>query len=135
MYFPDLTPYTYGGELEPKVLNIGWLSATHPFTTGPRDDQLTDALRQLRGSPVNLYRGYHCCEFCDPPPLLAGPNGMPIVEAPPEILGNGEIRITGPDGTRYAAPVLILHYVTAHGYRPPQPFIEAAIAAAAQQTR
>ena len=134
MYFPDLTPYAYGLELEPDVLNIGWLSATHPFTTGPLDDRLTDALRQLARSPVTLYRGYHRCEFCARPPAFVGPKGMPTVETPPEILGNGEIRITGPDGTRYAAPVLILHYVTAHGYRPPQSFIEAAIAAAPQKT-
>ncbi len=44
----------------------------------------------------------------------------------PGTTGNGEIRITAASGTTYVAPVLILHYVVAHGYLPPQEFIEVA---------
>ena len=45
----------------------------------------------------------------------------------PGTTGNGEIRITAANGTIYVAPVLILHYVVAHGYQPPQEFVDAAI--------
>jgi hypothetical protein len=35
-------------------------------------------------------------------------------------VGGAEIRVTGRDGIRYAAPDMIIHYVEAHGYRPPR---------------
>ena len=39
-------------------------------------------------------------------------------------MSNGEIRITAETVT-YAAPVLIVHYVEAHGYLPPTEFLNA----------
>ena len=39
--------------------------------------------------------------------------------------GSGEIRVRGTDRTAYTAPILIVHYVEAHGYRPPEEFIAA----------
>jgi hypothetical protein len=33
----------------------------------------------------------------------------------------------GVDGTRYAAPFLVEHYVTIHQYAPPQAFIDAVL--------
>jgi len=40
-------------------------------------------------------------------------------------LGSAEIRVVGQDGTVYAAPDLIYHYVVVHDYRPPEEFIQA----------
>jgi hypothetical protein len=40
-------------------------------------------------------------------------------------VGNGEIRVSGKDGIVYAAPTLVCHYIQAHGYFPPEEFIEA----------
>jgi hypothetical protein len=40
-------------------------------------------------------------------------------------LGDAEIRVTGRDGTVYAAPSLVAHYIAEHSYRPPDGFIEA----------
>jgi hypothetical protein len=42
-----------------------------------------------------------------------------------QALGNGEIRVRGADGTLYAAPSLIAHYIAEHSYLPPGGFIEA----------
>jgi hypothetical protein len=42
-----------------------------------------------------------------------------------QMLGNGEIRVRGADGTLYAAPSLIAHYVADHSYLPPDGFIDA----------
>ena len=39
-------------------------------------------------------------------------------------LGTSEIRVFGQDGTIYAAPDLIYHYVIDHQYRPPDVFID-----------
>jgi hypothetical protein len=43
-------------------------------------------------------------------------------------LSSTEIRVVGRDGRVYAAPGLVCHYVAAHGYQPPQEFVEAVMA-------
>ena len=130
MYFADLTPYEYGGtEPQANVLSVGWLSAVHSVPTGAFDERLIVALQQLAASPVNLYRGSHLCEFCPRPPTKLSRGGIPMLDPLPGTTGNGEIRITAANGTTYVAPVLILHYVVAHGYLPPQEFVDAAIQA------
>jgi hypothetical protein len=62
--------------------------------------------------PMNLTVGHHSCPFC------------PACQ--PAAWGSGEIRVPG-NGKVYAAPVLVHHYVDAHGYRPPEEFIEAVV--------
>ncbi len=42
--------------------------------------------------------------------------------------GNGTIIVVGEDGTHYAAPQLIHHYVKEHHYKPPQGFKDAVMA-------
>jgi hypothetical protein len=133
MYFPDLSPYQYGNT-DPiaDIVNVGWLSETHAFPTGPADDRLIEALHTLVASPVNLYRGHHHCEFCPKPALKEDANGLRLVDAAPGTFGTGEIRVVATSGITYVAPVLILHYVVAHGYAPPPEFVGPAIAAAAR---
>jgi hypothetical protein len=127
MYFPDLTPYEYGrSEPRANLLNVGWLSAAHSFPSGAPDDRLIAALQRLVASPVNLYRGLHLCEFCPSPPLKTPPAGIRL-RKPLRATGNGEIRVAATNGITYVAPVLVLHYVVAHGYLPPQEFIDAVI--------
>jgi hypothetical protein len=125
MYFPDLSPYRYGGAAAvPRVVNIGWLSGDHAFTTGEVPDSFVACVRELVASPVNLYRGFHDCEFCPEPPVTVR-NGIRLKEGPPGTTGNGEIRVIGQDGITYVAPALLLHYIEAHGYQPPPAFIVA----------
>jgi hypothetical protein len=127
MYFPDLTPYAYGRtEPQANVLNVGWLSADQTFPVGIPDQRLVDALRRLVASPVNLYRGLYDCEFCPHPPTTMSPGGLPMLDPLPGTTGTGEIRVVGTaSGITYVAPVLVLHYVVAHRYLPPQEFIDA----------
>jgi hypothetical protein len=131
MYFPDLTPYQYGRtEPQPNVLNVGWLSAAQSFRRGDPDESFVNALQRLVLSAVNLYRGYHLCEFCHSSPIEALPNGFRVIEPLPGTRGNGEIRVTGANGITYVAPVLVIHYVVAHSYLPPQEFVDAVTRAA-----
>ena len=61
-------------------------------------------------------RGYHMCRLCRRPywpPIEVEFDGRH------QMLGNGEIRVRGADGTLYAAPSLIAQYVGEHGYLPP----------------
>jgi hypothetical protein len=109
-YFADLTPYTYlehDDAPELPVVNVGWLDAEHAFPKGQAPDHLVAGLARRAEHPDQLTRGYHYCELCQ------------------EARGNGEIRVR--DDTRiYAAPTLVVHYITEHGYLPPEDFRAAA---------
>jgi len=127
MYFRDLTPYEYGREdPRPDVLNIGWLSREHAFEWGEAESEFVLALRRLVASPVNLYRGMHLCEFCPEPPVVLSARGHRTIDPPPDITGNGEVRVPG-RGVTYVAPVLIAHYVEVHSYVPPREFVDAVL--------
>jgi len=89
-------------------------------------------MRRLASKPVELYRGVHVCELCIEPPNLVK-NGLPNRVSNPEcswgqwIAGpksNGEIGVSR-GGTTFAAPVLIVHYIEAHRYLPPEEFLKA----------
>jgi hypothetical protein len=62
-------------------------------------------------------RGFHLCPWCS----------MRLLRAVPACpRGSAEIRVVG-DGVAYAAPELVAHYVEAHGYLPPDPFVRAVL--------
>ena len=105
----DLTSYEYGRRPELAVKNVGWLAIDQPFSQGETSESFRRSLAILCERPTNLYRGWHICEFCA------------------NARGNGDIRLRGVDGEVYAAPVMIHHYVTVHGYQPPAEFIEAVL--------
>ncbi len=95
-------------------LSIGWLEAGRPYPTGAVPAAFVEKLKAVQKVQwMNVCLGQHECDLC------------PEKEAPE---GNGEVRIPGEPGIAYAAPFLITHYVTAHGYRPPQVFIDAVLA-------
>jgi hypothetical protein len=130
MYFPELTPYEYGGvEPSPFVVNVGWLSIEQPFATGSCSTEFMSELARLVENPENLYRGVHLCEFCPAPTTFLSERGLPVFSPAPGTAGNGEVRVQGEDGMVYVAPVLVLHYIKVHGYRPPDVFINAVLRA------
>lgn len=81
-----------------------------------------------RSSPIALMRGYHYCQFCwaeAGPPVYAEHNPHLTVSHDDVAHGNGELWFTAPDGTHYAAPTLVVHYIDEHSYLPPPAFISA----------
>ena len=128
IYFEDLTPYSYhGDEGGDNILNVGWLSKDHDYPRGSVPPEFVERLNELIAAPVNLFRGFHICEFCPSPNTFVSKAGRRMLEPDPERHGNGEIRVTGDDGVTYVAPVLIRHYVSEHEYRPTQAFINAVL--------
>jgi hypothetical protein len=113
-FFPDLSPHTYTPTCGLEIINIGWLDEGNPFPTGPTPTEFDAALLELCERPTHVDRGVHLCWFCRD--LLRNKEG------------NGQIRVLGKNGVRYAAPTLVHHYVTLHHYLPPTEFIEAVIA-------
>lgn len=116
MYFKDLSLYQYRGPSANDSLvtmNVGWLSKDKGYPKGMVNDEFLAKLKALCAKPVNLCRGWHTCEFCDPTDPATG---------------NGEIRVVGVMGVTYAAPVMVAHYVEDHYYAPPDEFIRAVLA-------
>jgi hypothetical protein len=123
--FQDLTPYTYS-PTECPTLNIGWIGRDADFTRGLVSEVFSRKLLALATRPVNVMRGVHHCELCGiESPIIVIDPGLPGRRA---ILGTGEVRVLREDGILLAAPTLVVHYIDAHGYKPPQDFIDAVIA-------
>ena len=125
-YFPDLSPYAYGGILDPGVVHVGWLDGTHPFPKGSVESRLIEKMKLLAENPVELYRGKHTCELCKPPDLANITNAWEekYLEWADQRSSNGEIRVAC-GGVTFAAPVLIVHYIEEHCYLPPAQFLKA----------
>ncbi|MFG1917190.1 hypothetical protein [Micromonospora sp. NPDC048898] len=136
-YFADLTPYTYlerheddqwpsdeqGKDLP--LLNVGWLDAAHPYPTGAPPHGLVPALTELAKTRVRQTRGHHYCEICV---RDMGEGAREAIRQGMIARESAEFEVRG-DGVVYAAPQLLLHYVTAHEYLPPAEFCTAALAA------
>jgi hypothetical protein len=122
-YFEDLSPYIYCNLplSGPRTRNVGWLGSTHAYGKAKPTEDLLDLLWNYCKVSVVQTRGIHECEFC--------PVGREHRDAERKgerlKLGSSEIRVFGSDGTIYAAPTLIYHYVSAHNYNPPQEFARA----------
>jgi hypothetical protein len=110
MWYPDLST-TCQIARGPSVRAVGWLSAEHEFTKGTVAVAALDALRVLVREgycPVAL-AGLHTCELCS------------------RERGSGNLLVPTGD-LLYAAPAMIVHYVEAHEYAPPESFVQAVLA-------
>ncbi|GAA3305101.1 DUF7919 family protein [Streptomyces cinereospinus] len=129
-YYPDLTRYSYDVS-DHTMLNVGWLARGRPFRTGIVNERVVEALAILSAAYDNHMRGVHFCEFCT--------SARPVVLGGPALdtevwLGSAEIRVRGTDGTAYAAPNLVIHYIAQHRYCPPEQFCRAATETAGVET-
>jgi hypothetical protein len=123
-YFPDLSPCTYICGAPAGLLSVGWLSRWHLFPQGPTSEQFRSALAECCRRPEIQHRGFHECPFCKF--SLRGVLLRLFGRRPAQ--GSAVIYVSGKGGKIYAAPTLILHYVSAHWYRPPAEFVQAVLA-------
>ncbi|MFK3978809.1 HEAT repeat domain-containing protein [Micromonospora sp. NPDC050397] len=111
MEFIDLSPYEYRAFPIP-MRSVGWLGRKYGLQ-GSRGPHVKSAdLKRLKAASRRLGAitlGTHECEFCSDGPAFEG---------------NGEYRYYMPNGDAYSAPMMILHYVEEHGYRPPDVFLD-----------
>jgi hypothetical protein len=124
-YFSDLSLYTYSRDQDNMVAyNVGWLSNTHSYSQGDVPQEFIKRLWIYCRVFINPMRGYSRCEFCDDQsewPITALFNEESIN------LGSAEIRVVKQDGTIFASPNLIFHYILEHKYCPPDGFIDAVL--------
>lgn len=122
MYFRDLTPYSYIGRKERvSELNVGWLEKSYPHEMGHVEDDIVQKILILCFRPVHTTRGFHYCDLCTGSRTRVRVKCGDLERA----LGSAEIRVPGEEGVVYAAPNLVYHYITKHGYRPPVQFLDA----------
>ena len=120
-YFKDLSIYSYLARQQwPMENNVGWLGAGHEFSIWSPSEAILDSLWKYCKVHVNQTRGLHGCHLCrESYPMKAWRNGES------QMLGSAEIRAFSNRGAIFAAPNLIFHYVSVHGYQPPDEFIDA----------
>jgi hypothetical protein len=125
-FYRDLSPFRYHDRAGlQSAVNIGWLSPFRYCPTGRTTPEFRDKLFELCDEPQVRHCGCHPCllGLCILTPrfgITASLNGRDAY------LGCGIIVVRGTADT-YAAPNLIYHYVTRHGYRPPKGFIDAVL--------
>ena len=126
-YFADGSPYSFLETNEPgPLVNVGWLSAEHPYASGAIPEELAVKLAGLCRNGVQRTRGFHRCEFCAKPDGLSWTPPISARDDEGEfIVGAAEIRVSDAAGVTFAGPDMIIHYVTDHGYRPPDEFLDA----------
>ncbi len=115
----DLTPHTDcdDPQLGLAPLAIGWLHRRARFETGRVPKSFAARLRPYchPSQTVNQAPQARPCPLCNQRILLDE-----------NLLGAAEIRVLGEDDI-FAAPDLVYHYVTVHGYQPPQIFVDAVL--------
>jgi hypothetical protein len=129
-YYPDLSAYTFVPPAgDPPAVNVGWLHKDQPFERGDVPYDFVNRLKRLALARHNQTRGFHVCEFCQGlrALLASGKEASDLRKQCAEDyrISSAEVRVQDRAGRWYAAPQMIAHYVEAHGYRPPQEFIDA----------
>ncbi|MFJ8104221.1 hypothetical protein [Streptomyces sp. NPDC096132] len=111
MEYLDLSPYEYARF--PLALRcIGWLGREHGVQGSGEPPVTAAELTRLKTASQRLgsvMLGVHECEFCPEESAYQG---------------TGEFRYYLRNGESYSAPMMVLHYVEAHAYRPPLVFRE-----------
>lgn len=123
IYFDDLTNYTY--QIAPFILdavkNVGWLNLSSKFPTGNVPVPILDKLKMIAGGIgmfqplVEPIRELPTCQIC---------GALELVDSTGKFLPNAELWIPA-NGTIYASPIAILHFIEYHDYNPPAEYINA----------
>ena len=124
-YFADLESCTYfSDDPAPALRSVGWLEDGHAYTKGAVAPEDVRALERLAvGTWQPMYAaGWHNCSLCgktdeDDPYFRK-------IDGEEKLLGVDNIFVPSGD-VMYVAPTLILHYIEAHGYKPPDEFLRA----------
>lgn len=122
-YFADMSPYSYRGDDPhfPETVNVGWLSASHPFPkTQPEAGDL-DVIWEYCKVRIYQSRGLHACPLCE----QWFDTKLHHVQHRDELMiqGDAEILIASKEHGVFAAPNLIFHYMRDHHYAPPSSFL------------
>jgi hypothetical protein len=122
-FFCDLSEYHYSEDgFREGTVNIGWLAKGHDFEKDVPSEEILAALWEYTKIAVCITRGGHFCDLCGGNVLIAEErDGIRL------LLGTAEIRVFSDDGTIFAAPNALYHYVKEHSYKLHGQFISAIV--------
>ena len=122
-FLPDLSAWA-GNGLGEHARAVGWLDPVHEFSTGTVSIGFFERLVALLKSPWQpaAAAGRHRCAFCK---FTGGPSS--ISYAGDTIVLGSSVLVVPSANALFVAPSMIAHYVDAHGYSPPQAFMEAVL--------
>lgn len=130
MHYPDLSPiWRPESEVAPRLRAVGWIEPGQDYRLGEVGAEFVGKLVDLLVNPWQpaIAMGRHRCGFCR---LTGGPGSFHLPgragESAPQI-GASNLWLPA-DGFLFVAPSLILHYMDAHGYSPPDEFQTAVLA-------
>jgi hypothetical protein len=118
-HYEDLTSCDYFGPTEGQLLAVGWLDREHSFSKGKITPQLYESLARLVANAWQPFAiaGRHPCEFCI---FTGGPSEVRVGDISVS-LGATNVFVPAAECV-YVAPALVLHYMDAHEYAPPDAF-------------
>jgi hypothetical protein len=109
------------------LVAVGWLEPGHTYEQGTVDERFFSSLMELLVDPWQPFAagGGHPCGFCA---YSGGPGTVTYRSRKrPDcrvVVGSANVFVPSHD-VLFMAPSLIVHYVDAHGYRPPAAFRDA----------
>jgi hypothetical protein len=123
--FEDLSPCTYFGRWEEVLVAVGWLDATRDYSRGPVREEVFAALTRLLVDPWQpaVLSGHAECSFCR---FSKGPSQLRY-DGKIVILGANNVFVPAGKAGLFVAPSMIIHYIDAHQYSPPDAFQEAVL--------
>ena len=114
-WYADESPIDFSGDLVRADLRaIGWLERGKPYAQGEVARAFYEKLREIARSPWQpaVAGGTHVCDLCQFEPEARDGNNL--------FIPNGKVI--------FVAPVLVVHYINAHRYAPPEVFRDAVMA-------
>ena len=119
-HVPDLEAWS-----DPRLRAVGWLEPGRPYTKGEVSEAVFGKLVELLVDPWQPFAaaGFHRCGFCR---FSGGPLAFDYGNRSVR-LGSNNLFLPG-EGVVYVVPSLILHYMDAHEYAPPEVFRSAVLA-------
>jgi hypothetical protein len=118
-YYEDLALCDYFGLAEQRLVAVGWIDANHAYAKGPVTVECFGSLSRLVAKAWQPFAvaGRHVCQLC----VFTG--GPSEIWADGDTISMGSTNVFVPsDDWVYVAPSLVLHYIDAHQYLPPDVF-------------
>ena len=127
-YYQDFSKYDIFPAWD-MLVAVGWISPLHSFSTGAVASDVVSKLSELLVDPIQprfhlFMLGRHHCLYC--------PETIPVAKA--EVvngvklsIGRNNLFVPAAGKRVFVAPSMIIHYIIAHNYCPPQEFLEAVL--------
>lgn len=128
-WYDDLAPCDYlGPEHAAGLKAVGWLEEGREYRRDKCDPRFVHKLVLLLADPWEHERATdpHYCSLCS---FSRGPSEFRLWQSPgmpPVPMGNRNLFVPGA-GFLYIVPSLVLHYIDAHQYAPPEEFVKAVL--------